>query len=77
MGTSDFLYPKLRGRIIEKFRTYSEFAKAVKEESSVVSRKLNGVIGFTKQDIILWSKMLDIDIKDIGEYFFVELVYQT
>lgn len=72
-----FRYPKLRGRIIEKYRSYADFANAIGEHKTVVSRKLNGNIGFTKKDIIDWCRTLEIPPEDIGVYFFDELVNQT
>ena len=67
-----FLYPKVRGRIIEKFRNYKAFADAIGEYDTVVSRKLNGNIGLTKKDISTWANALDIELKDYGEYFFTD-----
>lgn len=72
-----FLYPKLRGRIIEKYRTYVNFGKAINEEQSVITRKLGGKIGLTRKDIITWAKALDLDLADYGEYFFGDEVYQS
>ena len=67
-------YPKLRGRIIEKFGSYAAFADYIDEHRTVVSRKLNGDIGFTKADIVKWSQVLDIELSEYGIYFFVEQV---
>lgn len=65
-----FRYSKLRGRIVEKFGTFTNFAKALNTHINVVSRKLNGRNAFTTADIEKWSKLLDISINEIGEYFF-------
>lgn len=70
MITQNYLYPKLRGRIIEKYQTYGLFADSIGYYRTVVSRKLSGNLGMTKQDIEVWSKALDIDYPEIGEYFF-------
>ncbi len=67
-----FLYPKLRGRIIEKYRNYKEFADAIGEYDTVVSRKLSGNLGLTKKDISIWANALDLELKDYGEYFFAD-----
>lgn len=67
---NEYLYPKLRGRIIEKFRSYDAFAKAIGLDSTVLSRKLNGVMGITTKDIVRWSKPLDISLEEIGVFYF-------
>lgn len=63
-------FAKLRGRITEKFGTESRFAKALGLSLIAVSRKLNGVSGFTRNDILKWCEVLEIPIKDISLYFF-------
>lgn len=75
MVAAEFLYPKLRGRIIEKYQSYTAFADAINEHKTVVSRKLTGAIGFTKQDIIKWCNALDIASSEIGQFFFEEIVH--
>ncbi len=63
-------FAKLRGRITEKFGTESRFAKALGLSLIAVSRKLNGVSGFTRKDILKWCEVLEIPMKDIPLYFF-------
>lgn len=71
-----FKYNKLRGRIVEKFRTYSNFASelsAYKKKTiavQVVSGKLSGKISFTMNDVREWSEILEIPVEEIGIYFF-------
>ena len=67
-----FLYPKLRGRIVEKYQNIAGFAGVVGVERNVISRKLSGKIGITKDDIKLWSSLLDITLEEIGIYFFAD-----
>lgn len=67
-------YSKLRGRIVEKYRTQKEFATAFGISKNSMSRKLNGKTRFTTDDIIKISKMLDIDSDDVGKYFFTRKV---
>lgn len=67
---SSFNYSKLRGRIIEKFGTYTKFAKEIGWESSYLSRKLNGEIAFTLSDIVLFRGKLGILPEQIGDIFF-------
>lgn len=66
----DFLYPKLRGRIVEKYQSIANFAKKLNVEPNVISRKLGGKIGLTVNDIKQWSNLLEIPLEEIGIYFF-------
>lgn len=63
-------YSKLRGRIVEKYGTMTAFAEKLNIKVQTVSRKLNSDIGFTKDDILVWSELLDIPKEEIGIYFF-------
>ena len=71
-----FRYNKLRGRIVEKFGTLSNFAlnlSAFKQKNiavQVVSAKLNSKIGFTIDDVSEWCTLLEIPVAEIGSYFF-------
>lgn len=69
---SDFLYPKLRGRIVEKFQNVANFARYLGVEPNVLSRKLSGKIGITPSDIKRWSEILEIPLEEIGIYFFAD-----
>lgn len=68
----EYLYAKLRGRIVEKFQNVANFARYLGVEPNVISRKLGGKIGITVNDIKQWSNILDISIEEIGLYFFTE-----
>ena len=63
-------YPKLRGRIIEKYGSQTKFAAAIGKCRQDLSRKLCGKGGFTYKDIEIWSALLEIDKSEIGKYFF-------
>lgn len=63
-------YPKLRGRIIEKYGSQEAFCTAVGLSSVSVSKKMTGQTGFSQKDIIRWCELLDIDIKDVGDFFY-------
>lgn len=65
-----FNYRKLRGRIVEKFGTCGAFAKKIGIYKQTLSAKLNGDIGITKEDIIEWSEILEIEKEEIGVFFF-------
>ena len=61
---------KLRGKIVEKYRTISEFSKAIGKDRSSISQKLNGKIEMNRQDISLFCSALGIPDSEIGDYFF-------
>lgn len=65
-----FEYNKLRGRIIEKYGTQGKFAEALGVTETTISRKMNMATGFSKEDIVKWSKLLEISKEEIGDYFF-------
>ena len=65
-----FDYSKLRGRIIEKFKTYSAFAEHLDISKQTVSLKLSGAIQFNQTDVVTWCEALEIDLNDSGQYFF-------
>lgn len=67
-----FDYSKLRGRIVEKYGSISKFSEQLDISRTSLDLKLNNKVGISRPEIITWSKLLDIDKKDIGIYFFTE-----
>lgn len=67
-----FQYNKLRGRIIEVFGSQSKFASVVGQSEQIITAKLSGKSSFTQDNIIAWSKALNIDQNEIGSYFFTQ-----
>lgn len=65
-----YKYNKLRGRIVEKYRTLDAFSDALGLSRVSVSYKMNGKTGFSQEDIIKWSDLLDITASEYGIYFF-------
>ena len=65
-----FKYAALRGKIVEKYNTQSEFAKSLGISEVSLSKKMNGITEFSKKDIEKWSTLLDIHNDEIGKYFF-------
>lgn len=63
-------YRKLIGRIVEKYGTRKEFAKVLGISENSMSLKLNGKTGFSREDMLRWGELLDIDVNDFGAYFF-------
>lgn len=66
----DYSYNKLRGRIVEKYRTQDRFAAAIGITKNALSRKMTGKTGISQEDIVKWCALLDIDTSEIGEFFF-------
>lgn len=64
-------YAKLRGRIVEKFGTITNFAKAIGMSRVALYLKLNGKIGFSDSQIKDWARLLDIKLNELGQFFFV------
>ena len=65
-----YKYKKLRGRIVEKYGTQEKFAKAIGISETALSKKMQCKTGISQSDICLWSKLLDIQPEEYGEYFF-------
>ena len=63
-------YNKLRGRIVEKYGTQSSFAEKIGISETALSRKMQGKIGISQEDMEKWADLLDIDRKEFPEYFF-------
>ena len=69
-----FDFSKLKGRIIEKYKSQAEFAKALGISENTLSLKMNNKSRFTSEDIIRITSMLDISKESVGEYFFTTIV---
>lgn len=57
----------LRAKIIERFGVYSEFAKAVGEDESIVSRVVCGRREIAPEKKSAWAKVLFCEPADIFE----------
>lgn len=66
-----YIYRKLRARIVEKYGTLQAFADAAGITLVTVSRKMNCQSGFSQEDIKKWADLLGIAVSDYGEYFYV------
>lgn len=66
-----FDHSKLRGRIVEKYGTYAAFFKNLNISEVQASNKLNGKAEFSRMDIVQWCGLLDIELKDVGLFFYV------
>lgn len=67
-----FQYNKLRGRIVEIFGSQAKFADVVGQSKQIITAKLSGRSSFTQDNIITWSRALNIDQNEIGNYFFTQ-----
>lgn len=65
-----YKYRKLRGRIVEKYGSHGNFAKALGKSPNSISRKLRCKTGFSQKDIREWSELLDINTSEYNQYFF-------
>lgn len=68
-----FDHSKLRGRIVEKYGTESNFAEKWGKSKQTLSLKLCGKVAITQDDIAEWCELLDIKVADAGPYFFKRL----
>lgn len=65
-----FNYSKLRGRIIEKYGSQSDFAKAFGCSDRTLSLKMNGKRPWKQTEILYAIKLLELSEEDIQDYFF-------
>lgn len=63
-------YTKLRGKIVEVFRTQSEFAKAMDKNKATLNGKLNNKSQWTAEEITKACELLNIPLSEAHEYFF-------
>lgn len=63
-------YAKLRGRIVEKFRTQSAFAEAMGMNVATLNGKLNNRSQWTADEIAKACDLLDIPLSEAHLYFF-------
>ena len=65
-----FNHNELRGRIVARYGSQADFAKAFGVSENTFSLKMNNKVRFTTDDIIKIVAMLEIPINEIGTYFF-------
>ena len=70
-------YDKLRGKIREVFHTQEAFAEALGISKTSLSKKLNGSVYFTQDEINRSCELLNIPKEFIPVYFFTPKVKQT
>lgn len=65
-------YAKLRGKIVEKFRTQLAFAKAMGMNVATLNGRLNGKSQWGADEITKACALLDVPLTEAHEYFFCE-----
>ena len=65
-----FDHNKLKGRIVEKFRTQGLFSKELGVSERTLSLKLNNKIFFSQDEIYKSCEILEINKEEIPVYFF-------
>lgn len=65
-----FNYRKLRGRIVEKFGSQSDFANALGCSDRTLSLKMNGKRPWKQNEILTAINLLGLSEEDIQDYFF-------
>ncbi|AUB51997.1 DUF739 domain-containing protein [Enterococcus mundtii] len=68
-------YSSLSGKIVEKFGTQYNFAIAMGMSERSLSLKINGRVSWKDDDIVKACSLLDIEIKNLHEYFFKPKVH--
>lgn len=63
---------KLCGRIREKYGTQEAFAKALDMSPQTLSAKLHGKSDWTRVEIEMAGKKLEIPVAEIPDYFFAD-----
>jgi len=69
-----FDYSRLKGKIVEKYGSQTEFTRAFGVSENTFSLKMNNKVRFTSDDITKIISLLDIPVEEIGQYFFVQKV---
>ncbi len=67
---SIFDYAKLRGAIREYFGTEGAFARAIGRSPNYISKVFQGKSNFDALDISRSAEVLEIELDEIGRYFF-------
>ncbi|MBR1737563.1 MAG: DUF739 family protein [Firmicutes bacterium] len=63
-------YSKLKGRIIERFGSQKDFAKAMELSERSLSIKMNNEAAWKQSEILKAVQLLGISESEIAQYFF-------
>lgn len=75
MSITTYDYSKLKGKIKEKYNTNARFAAKMGMSEHTLSVKLNNLSPFRQDEISKSIGLLDIPDREIGDYFFAEVVH--
>lgn len=67
-----FDYQKLKGKIVEVFKTQAAFAEAMGMDLTSLNQRLNGKVEWKTTEIVKACGLLNIDLSDAWMYFFVK-----
>lgn len=67
---------KLAGKIIENDLNYEEVAELLEMSKTSFVKRMNGVVDFTRSDIILLSKVLNLSIEEVFDVFLQSNFYE-
>ena len=65
-----FNHSKLRGKIVEVYKTNALFASDMGLSGQAISMKLNNKCDFTQSEIFKATELLSISPDDVAKYFF-------
>lgn len=65
-----FNYNKLKGKIKEVYDTQENFTRELGLSRTSLNQRLNNHLEFSQSEILKSCKLLNINIKNINEYFF-------
>lgn len=74
MDKVQFDYSRLRGKIVERYKTLKNFADETHQSVSSVNLRINGIREFKSTDIFNWANYLGIPDSEISDYFFAKNV---
>lgn len=67
-------YSELRGRIKSVLGTEGRFAKEIGRTHNFISKVFKGISYFDAKDVCKAAEVLQIDVNDIGFYFYTQKV---
>lgn len=63
-------YSKLRGRIVEKYGSQINFAKAMGMSETTLSYRMTGKLPWSQDEMVMAMDLLAVPIEEVADYFF-------
>ena len=63
-------YNKLRGRIVEKYGSQINFAKAMGMSETTLSYRMTGKLPWSQDEMVMAMDLLSVPIEEVADYFF-------